>query len=189
MKKVMLIYGWSGSLPPHWQDWLVRELAGRHHMVWLPKLPKRYSPKKHQWTNKLSRHLEAMRPDTVVCHSLGCIAWLHLCNEELILPVKRLLLVAPPSLTTEGIQDIKTFFPCRVPTSLHAEEAHLVTSTNDHYMTPEEAKAFAQTLKLTHTVLEGQGHLNSDSGYGPWPWVLEWVENRSSELNKDVEEE
>lgn len=174
MERFLILYGWGGSLPPHWQEWLARELAGRHQGVWFPKLPKRYSPKKHQWVNKVKTMLETYRPHTVVCHSLACTLWFHLCNEEEILPVKRLLLVAPPRLNCD-IPDISTFFPCDPPKNLKAEQVQLVTSTDDPYMSPEEAAALQQALNVPMKVLEGAGHINEKSGFGPWPWALEWA--------------
>lgn len=174
MNKYLILYGWGGSLPPHWQDWLARELTRSHHAVWFPKLPHRYSPKKHQWMNKTRYFLETFHPDTVICHSLACTLWLHLCEEGLISPVKQLILVAPPRLDCD-IQDIASFFPCPIPQTLKAEEVHLVTSTNDHYLSPDEAKALQESLGIPMTVIEEGGHINEKSGYGEWPWVYQWA--------------
>jgi predicted alpha/beta hydrolase family esterase len=94
--------------------------------------------------------------------------------EEEIDPVKRLLLVAPPRLDLE-LDTIKSFFPVEVPDFLFAQEALLVTSDDDPYMTLEEASALQEELDVEMKVLESAGHINADSGYGEWPWVKEWV--------------
>lgn len=174
MDKVMILYGWGGSLHPHWQDWLARELVSKHHMVWFPKLPHRYSPKRHQWIEKTKRYLEVFRPETVICHSLGSILWLHLCHEGSITPIKRLLMVTPPHIHCD-IPDIASFFPAPIPKTLKAEESLLVTSTNDPYMNTEQALAMQKALAIPMKMLENVGHINEKSGFGPWPFVYEWV--------------
>ena len=113
-------------------------------------------------------------PDVLICHSLANIAWFHLCNEGEISPVKRLLLVAPPHLTC-SIETLKTFFPLEAPKNLFAEEVLLATSTNDPYMSVDEAEALQKMLDEEMKVIENGGHINTDSGYGEWPWVKEWV--------------
>lgn len=174
MEKVMILYGWGGSLPPHWQDWLARELVSKHYMVCFPKLQHRYSPKRHQWMEKTKRYIEVFRPDTVICHSLGSILWLHLCEEGNIPPVKRLLLVTPPYINCD-IPDIASFFPAPVPKTLKAEESLLVASTNDHYMSEEEAIKLQESLGIPMKIFENVGHINEKSGFGPWPFAFEWV--------------
>ena len=85
-----------------------------------------------------------------------------------------MLLVAPPRLDLQ-LDTISTFFPVTPPTSLFAEEALLVTSTDDPYMDTSEALALQRALGIGMHVVEGGGHLNAESGYGPWPWVHEWA--------------
>ncbi len=118
--------------------------------------------------------LSSFKPDIVICHSLANTLWFHLCNEGEIEPVKRLLLVAPPSLDLE-IDTIKTFFPVCVPDSLYTEEALLVTSDNDPYLSCDEAVSLQQQLGIEMKVIANGGHLNADSNYGEWPWIKSWV--------------
>ena len=101
----------------------------------------------------------------------------HFCNEEQIPRVARLLLVSPPSPQC-AIENIRKFFPYEIPEDLHADEALLVTSTDDPYLTPDEARMLQTSLGIPMKVLEDAGHINEKSGYGPWPWVLEWVLGR-----------
>ena len=70
---------------------------------------------------------------------------------------------------------IKSFFPVSIPDFLYADEAMLVTSDNDPYMTSLEADALHEELDIHRLVLENAGHINADSGFGEWPWVKEWV--------------
>jgi predicted alpha/beta hydrolase family esterase len=77
-------------------------------------------------------------------------------------------------LTCE-IETLKTFFPLEAPKNLFAEEVLLVTSTNDPYMSTEEALSLQETLRVEMKVIEDAGHINTSSGFGEWPWVKEWV--------------
>jgi len=83
-------------------------------------------------------------------------------------------LVAPPRLDLE-LDTIKTFFPVNTPTDLYADEVMLVTSKTDPYMTRDEAIALQKSLDVEMCILEEAGHINEESGYGEWPWVLKWL--------------
>jgi hypothetical protein len=174
MLKVLVLHGWGGSDDPHWQAWLCGEIVKEYNLVSFPLLDNPHFPSKNRWMKQAKGILEELQPDIVICHSLGCILWLHLSLEGEISPVKRLLLVAPPSLTCK-IETLKTFFPVDVPDSLYADEAMLVTSDNDPYMSQEEAGILKKRLGIEMKVMSNGGHINAESGYGEWPWVKEWV--------------
>lgn len=174
MLKVLILHGWGGSDDPHWQAWLAGEIVKEYAMVAFPLLDNPHFPSKNRWMKQAKALLEDFQPDVVICHSLGCTLWFHLCLEGQIVPVKRLLLVAPPRLTCE-LETLKSFFPLEAPSNLFADETILVTSDNDPYMMPEEALSLQKSLGIQMKVLENAGHINTSSGYGEWPWVKEWV--------------
>ncbi|MDQ1297861.1 MAG: serine hydrolase [Campylobacterota bacterium] len=173
-EKTLLLHGWGGSDNPHWQAWLAGEIAKDYGMVAFPLLDNPHFPTKNRWMTQVKELMAQFQPEVVICHSLGNILWLHLCNEGEIDPVKRLLLVAPPRLDLE-LDTLKSFFPVSIPDFLYAEEALLVTSTNDPYMSSEEASTLQEVLDIEMKVLENAGHINADSGFGEWPWAKEWV--------------
>ncbi|MEA1918779.1 MAG: alpha/beta hydrolase [Campylobacterota bacterium] len=180
MSKVLILYGWHASPSPHWQDWLARELVSRGHLVSFPQLSNPMEPKKEIWLQEAKIALDELKPDIVICHSLGNVLWWHLCNEGLALHVKRLLLVAPPRDLRE-YKEISNFFPVELPVSLYAKESLLVTSDDDPYLNKSEGIRFARALNIKHKVFQNMGHINADSGFGPWPWVLEWSEALKNE--------
>jgi hypothetical protein len=45
----------------------------------------------------------------------------------------------------------------------------LVASTNDEYATRERSHAFARAWGSRLVEIGDAGHINGDSGYGPWP--------------------
>ncbi len=176
MTKVLIFYGWHGSPSPHWQDWLAKELVSLGYIVAFPQLSDPFEPKKDIWLKEAREVIDELKPDIVICHSLGNVLWWHLCNEGLNLHVKRLLLVAPPRDLSE-YEAISEFFPVELPKSLYADESLMVTSDDDEYLNKSEGIRFARALKIKHKVFQNMGHINADSGFGAWPWVLDWVKN------------
>lgn len=174
MRKVLILHGWHASPPPHWQDWLARELVSRGVIVAFPQLSDPINPSRELWMQEAVEALEALRPDTVVCHSLGNVLWWHLCHEKRALHVDRLLLVAPPR-DLHDYEAVAEFFPVALPQELYARESMLVTSDDDPYLNKAEGLRFARALDVKHVSFQNMGHINTASGYGPWPWILEQV--------------
>jgi len=174
-EKVLILYGWHGSPAPHWQDWLARELASRGYIVAFLQLSDPMQPQKSIWLQEAKAVMDDLRPDTVIAHSLGNILWWHLCNEEDLAPVKRLLMVAPPR-DLGDIKELQSFFPVALPKNLKAGCALMVVSDDDPYLNKSESLRFARALGVKQKLFQSMGHINADSGFGPWPWVLAWVE-------------
>ena len=102
----------------------------------------------------------------MVCHSLACVLWLHHVAAEGA-EAERVLLVAPPS--PAGVPDVLSgFFPAP---ATEPANARLVCSDDDPYC-PEGA---ATLFPGPADILPGQGHINPDAGYGPWPAVEAWA--------------
>lgn len=171
-KKVLLLHGWGGSDFPHWQSWLAGEIAKDYGTVSFLKFSNFDNPELGMWKEELKKHLEEFKPDIVLCHSLANTLWFHLCNESSIEEVQKLYLVAPPSINSE-IEELKSFFPVQIPINPHAKEILLITSTNDPYLTQNEAKELQTSLGIEMKVLKDAGHINADSGFGEWQWILE----------------
>lgn len=176
-KKVLLIHGWGGSNFPHWQSWLAGELARNYGTVSFLKLSNFDTPELGMWKEELKEHLSEFKPDIVICHSLANTLWFHLCNDNSIGEVQKLYLVAPPSINCK-VEELKEFFPVNVPINPHAKEVLLITSTNDPYMSEDEANALQESLGVPMKVLKDAGHINTDSGYGEWPWILEEIKTK-----------
>lgn len=171
-KKYLILHGWGGSDFPHWQSWLAGELAKNYSTVSFFKFSNIDFPDCGLWMSELKRELEEFRPDVVICHSIANILWFQMCHEFVLAEVEKLYIVAPPSLNCD-IAELKSFYPCALPTNLYAKESLLITSTNDPYLSMDEAKSLQKKLNIPMKVLENAGHINSDSGYGEWPWILE----------------
>lgn len=172
MKKVLLLHGWGGSDFPHWQSWLAGEIAKEYGCVNFLRLSDYDTPKLQVWLDELQVTLEEFKPDVVICHSLANTLWFHLCNTTTIKELEKLYLVAPPSMQC-NVEELCEFFPVISPKNLYAKETLLITSTNDPYMSEDEAQVLQKELNVKMKVLENAGHINADSNFGEWPWMLE----------------
>ncbi|MBS0243089.1 MAG: alpha/beta hydrolase, partial [Proteobacteria bacterium] len=47
--------------------------------------------------------------------------------------------------------------------------AKLIGSSTDPYCTPERAQEFGRAWGADTSIIAGAGHINTDSGHGPWP--------------------
>ncbi len=177
----MLIPGWEGSGPGHWQHWLADELTDAGRTAVLTDLPDLDHPRLAPWLAALRGQLAAL-PDEgydVLAHSLGAVLWLHhVAGADAAGTPRpaRVALVSPPSPGTT-IAEIAEFFPTPLDTDAlrHAAEGTvLVAGDDDPYLPEGAAEAYARPLMMPLTLIAGGGHLNTAAGYGPWPAALDW---------------
>ena len=175
----VVIPGWHGSGEGHWQTWLEGELANAGRETRRPAFADLDTPDLADWRSALRAALAGLPPGgyDVVAHSLGAVLWLHHVTDAGDSPVAgRVLLVAPPSPRTD-IPGAGQFFPAPIDVDAvrhGAEGTVLVGGDDDPYLPEGIADAYGRPLKMATTIVAGGGHLNPDSGYGPWPSVLDW---------------
>jgi predicted alpha/beta hydrolase family esterase len=131
------------------------------------------------WLDALEVTLTGLHDDgfDVVTHSLGALLWLHhvACGSDAPRPA-RVALVAPVSPHTD-IAELASFVP--VPLDIDqvrrgADGTVLVAGDDDPYTPEGIAEAYGRPLKMPTTLLPGGGHVNVESGFGPWPAMLDW---------------
>jgi hypothetical protein len=127
------------------------------------------APKLPDWLATLDRHvLECAAPPVLVAHSLGCALVAHWAMDARR-PVRGALLVAPVDVDAiaRDLDEVKSFSP--LPLAALPFPSIVVASADDPFVTPERAAAFARAWGSRLVTLEGAGHINADSGFGPWP--------------------
>ncbi len=177
---IVIVHGYDGSGPGHWQRWLEQELRRRNVPVIVPDLPEPTAPRKDRWVAALAAVIaQAHGPITFVCHSLGCWAVDHLLTERGVDGAHAALLVSPPSPYLL-FEPVESFLPppCRreVWAPLAARTV-LVGSDNDDFTTADEFAQLAHTLGVGFQLVPGAGHINVASGHGPWPFALAWLDS------------
>jgi predicted alpha/beta hydrolase family esterase len=184
-RSFLILHGYEGSGPEHWQSWLAERLHSAGERVAYPGLPDPLAPSPAAWRGALAAQLRALHGQlTVVAHSLACILWLHHCSAPVIgdARVERVLLVAPPSLAGAP-EPIRPFFPVpldRAAVAAAAERTRLVCAPDDPYCPEGAAALYGEPLGLEVDLIEGAGHVNPDAGFGPWPAAEAWCYGESA---------
>lgn len=179
MRSFLILHGWQGSGPDHWQTWLAERLTAAGEEVHYPRLPDPDFPDVDAWSTAMHEAYGAMGGDrTVVCHSLGCLLWVReaWAIPEIDRPADRVLLVTPPCPVTP-IPAAASFYPTPFePAAVRAaaRETRVVATDNDPYCPTGAARSFAAPLELPVDLLPGAGHVNPEAGFGPWPNVEAW---------------
>lgn len=175
----VILHGWQGNEPEHWQTWLAARLREAGREVRYPDLPDADTPTLGPWLDVLRATLDGLPDDgfDVVAHSLGAVLWLHHTSSANNAPrPARVALVSPPSPATE-IPELRPFLP--VPLDVDAvrraaDGTVLVGSDDDPYCPENIAVAYGRPLKMPTTIVPGARHINTEAGYGEWPAVLDW---------------
>jgi uncharacterized protein len=175
----LIVHGLGGSGPEHWQTWLAGRLADRGLEVAYPLLPAADAPRPEAWLGALRDELERLPAGetTVLCHSLGSLLWLHHAARGPGGQVARALLVSPPQPDTDEPESAG-FRPVpldRDGVAAAARGTLLVCSTDDPWCPPQTSRRIAEETAVPIDWIENAGHVNADSGYGPWPEVEAWA--------------
>lgn len=175
---IVIVYGYDGSGPGHWQRWLAEELRAHSVPVQFPELPDPQAPRRDAWVAALHAIVdEAPAPVTFVCHSLGCWALDHLIAARGARGIHAALLVAPPSphLIFEPIDSFLPPPQAATAWAPIAPRSLLIGSDDDEFTAAEEFAEIAARLGMPFEPLAGAGHINVASGFGPWPRTLAWL--------------
>jgi uncharacterized protein len=184
-RSFLILHGYEGSGPEHWQSWLAGRLRAAGDRVAYPELPDPHTPALPAWRAALGRELRALHGElTVIAHSLACILWLHHCDVPVVGDARaaRVLLVAPPSIAG-AVRPIQPFFPVpleRDRVAAAAAETRLVCAPDDPYCPEDAAVLYGEPLGIPVDVLEGGGHVNVEAGFGPWPAAEAWCYGASA---------
>ncbi len=186
----LILHGWGGNKPEHWQEHLYQALQTEGRRVHYPKMPDPKAPNLTAWLVKVREEVKEVPQDaslTVVCHSLGGITWLHYVGSVARQVADRVLLVAPPYVApavppVDAPPGVEGFFPPPLNAEAvqrAARETQIIASNDDDYATFEQTRAYAERLKVPLHLLPGAGHISPYWGYGEWPWVLDWCLHRA----------
>ena len=86
------------------------------------------------------------------------------------------LLVAPPSPFLV-FEPVESFLPPPRRRDVWAplKSRTLVVGSDDDYASADEHAEIARALDVGYRLMPGAGHINVAAGYGPWPFVLDWL--------------
>ena len=162
---VLLLPGWQGSGPEHWQ----MRWAKRHGYVVVAQNDW-HRPRRGDWLARLDE-VVIDSPGSVVfaAHSLGCIhvaAWAAVSRHTA--RVQGALLVAPGDVETPQLQELLPGWQ-PIPRQTLPFKSILVGSQNDPYCQVDRAKTLAENWGAQWVDLGRAGHINAESSLGDWP--------------------
>lgn len=162
---ILIIPGLNDSGPDHWQTRWQTKLSTTRRV----KQKDWQRPCRYDWEAGVMFAIEeSVRPVVMIAHSLGVIAGLFAlqeCHEK----IAGAFFVAPPS--EAAILEIPVidceFLP--IPRHHLPFPAVMVGSGNDPYADYQFTKDLAEELGAKFIDAGPAGHINVESGHGPWP--------------------
>ncbi|AQX18413.1 MULTISPECIES: alpha/beta hydrolase [unclassified Bartonella] len=162
---ILIIPGYKGSGPDHWQTRWEQKLstARRVQQIQWSK------PIREEWVNAVEIAIgQANKPIAIIAHSLGVPTAIHAIahNPE---KIRGAFFVAPPDVENEKIRPkyLMTFGP------YHRKNlpfpSVVIASHNDEFCQFSVAKKLAHDWGALFVDAGQSGHINADSGHGPWP--------------------
>ena len=187
---ILIIAGYSGaaaSSDAHWQGRMVSKLSTATIV------------EQEDWFyGSLSKAVAALvaavqaadKPVVFVAHSAGCILISHaitaLRAAGVLARVKGAFLVAPPSQEEMAKLEPKIDPEMTtVPRDPLPFVSVLIASSNDPFSTLEQSADIAAAWGSEFVNAGEQGHINIDSGHGPWPEGLMKFAGWLSKLSAD----
>lgn len=167
----VIIPGWAGSGPEHWQSWIEAELRAVGRSTVSRVEFSDWMHPDHQWVEQIRCHVNALGvgADTqviLVAHSAGAVACAHYAAEPDSC-VAGVVLVAPADTEApDALEDIRDL---ELPRRRLAVESWVVCSSTDPHCGVERSREFAQMWGSVLVEVGDRGHLNEGSGHGVWP--------------------
>lgn len=162
---ILIVPGYTNSGPDHWQSrWQSRLSSARRveQDAWA-------KPVREDWTARFAECVnQAEKPVVIIAHSLGvatAVQALPQCNK----PIAGAFLVAPPDVANPNIRPkhLMTFGP--YPRDPLPFPSIVVASQNDSFGSFEHASDIANAWGAMLVDAGEAGHINAQSGHGPWP--------------------
>lgn len=168
--RLLIVPGLGDSPPGHWQSWLQAGVRGSVRVVqrdW-------QAPDLDRWAGRVAATLERTDhrgPWLVAAHSFGVLAVLRHLVLARVTDAERiagLLLVAPADPDKFGVGEWLPQQALPVPTTV-------VLSTNDPWLGLAAGQRWARRWGASVQNLGPAGHVNIESGFGPWPASRRWL--------------
>ncbi|MDD5625593.1 MAG: alpha/beta hydrolase [Patescibacteria group bacterium] len=178
MTNVIIIHGTCGSPKGNWLPWLKSELEKIGYRVFVPKFPTPKNQSLKNWLKVFKKYNRYLDKDSIVIgHSLGP-SFLLSVLEKLNHPIKAAFFVAGfTGLIGRGDFDKlnKTFTTQSfnwVKINKNCKKFFVINSNNDPYIPLEKGKMLAKNLNTKLIILKNAGHINKDSGYVKFDFLL-----------------
>lgn len=164
---ILIVPGLGNSGPDHWQSRWQRQLSTARRL----RQRDWNHPDREDWAAALVDAVEAAdaAPIMLVAHSLGVLTVAFAAPRLAGSRIRGAFLVTPPDMEDpeRAPSQAATFTP--VPRDPLPFPSVLVASRTDPYCLYERAEDFGFSWGSVTVDAGDAGHINDDSGHGPWP--------------------
>ena len=162
---ILIVPGYTNSGPDHWQSRWEQKLSTARRV----EQAEWSKPVREDWTARVAEAVNAAeKPVVLVAHSLGVPTAVQ-ALPQFRKPVAGAFFVAPPDVANPQIRPkhLMTFGP--YPRDPLPFPSVVIASRNDPYCAFEVAEDIAGAWGSLFIDAGETGHLNAESGHGPWP--------------------
>lgn len=163
--EILIVPGYTNSGPDHWQTRWEGKLSTARRV----EQAEWSKPVREDWVARVAEEVNAAtKPVVLVGHSLGIPAIVH-AIPQMTKKVAGAFLVAPPDVANPDIRPkhLMTFGPYpRLPLPF---PSIMIASRNDPFGEYAHAEDIANAWGSLLIDAGESGHINAESGHGPWP--------------------
>lgn len=164
---ILIVPETSALEADHWQSRWQRNMRNAQR-VDPPALTSR--PLLEAWTSRLSAAIAgASRPTVVVAHGLGVLPVVGLGLHRPIIEPVGAFLVAPVASLPAFSTTTDAGHPLAMPLKALPFKTKLIGSSTDPDCSVDEAQDLAQAWGADVAIIANAGHIDAQSGHGPWP--------------------
>jgi uncharacterized protein len=169
---ILIVPGINSSGPAHWQSFWERALPNAERVEqsdW-------DRPSLSDWIAGLAEAVRRRPGALLIAHSLGCALVAHFARINGGRGIGAALLVAPADVDAQSscCRRLSGFGP--MPLAPLAFPSLVAASRNDPFVPLDRAEVFARAWGSRFADLGFAGHVNVDSGHGPWAEGLPLLE-------------
>ena len=176
MTTTLIIPGLNSSGLAHWQTWFETRLPDAVRVVqsdWKSAdLP--------QWSRRVRREISRHEgPILIAAHSFGVLAAVQAAEDHRE-RIAGALLVAPADPDKFGVSEHLPQGQLGFPTTI-------VASLNDPWLSIDKAARLAARWGSNFIDIGAAGHINAETGFGPWPYGLALLQQLDPQRAADFE--
>lgn len=178
MIHTLIIPGLYGSELQHWQTWIQHRIPNAVRV----EQPEWDNPALPLWRGSVIGYMDRLPGKLwLLAHSFGCLAGIAAAMErpERIVGAMLVAPADPARFNANGFRSGSPYIAAAysiaslLPQHSLPFPSVVVTSSNDPWMSLETAAAWAERWESRLINIGAAGHINVESGFGPWPAGLE----------------
>lgn len=179
MTNLLIIHGTGGNPGENWLPWLKMEFEKMGYRAHVPQFPTPEGQSLKNWMRVFDGYKKYINEKTILIgHSLGA-AFLLCILESLDRPVNASFLVAGFTglINNPEFDRLNRTFAVWAldwqKIENNCPKFFIISSDNDPYVSVKKAFELGEKLNVKPTILKNAGHINKDSGFERFDYLLE----------------